>query len=106
MTEVEIFPDLNRQTGMSVQWMTLRLGSFYMSGTELGVMRLGLRLDNSGSYGSPALTRLIVCLSVVCLSVTVAYGVKLFCLTTNFPEIFCGGRSREKLFLVLSKDLD
>ena len=52
---------------------------------------------NFWSYGSSALTRLIVCLSVVCgLSVCLsgsAFGVKLFCLTTNFPEILCGGRS-------------
>ena len=47
----------------------------------------------------------MVCLSV-CLSVKVAYGVKLFCLTTNFPEILCGGRSWDKLCSVLSKDLD
>ena len=51
-----------------------------------------------------------VCLSVcglsVCLSVKVAYGVKLFFLTTNFSEFFCGERSRAKTNLVLSKHFD
>ena len=61
---------------------------------------------NSGSYGSPALTRLIVCLSV-CLSVCKG-GVwsKTFYLTTNFSEFFCGERSRGKTNLVFSKHFD
>ena len=59
---------------------------------------------NPKSWTHSPINSLSVRLSV-CLSGS-AYGVKLFCLTTNFPENLCGGRSWGKLFLVLSKDLD